>query len=167
MARGSDIVDTTYQKDRISATIITEVPDAPLGEGKRIAKSRARKDARKLINFRDQKVEYIKEEPSSGMTSKRYKVVVKHKNPQSEFGSRQVRAKEQELWDEFRQISLDEYKHDVISVTQIAQSIGLHEEKSREIVKVWDRERLVDSFSNYNQARITNKGERTPLLPPK
>lgn len=166
MGRSSEVVDTTYQRDRISATVITEVANVPLGKGKRIAKSKARNEARNLIDFRDQKVEYIENVDTAGVTSTGYKVIVKHKNPSKEFGSREVRRKEQELWDEFRSISLDEYKPDVISVTQIAQNIGLHEEKSREIVKVWQREGLVDAFHNYNQARITKKGEKTPLLPP-
>jgi len=70
---------------------------------------------------------------------------------------REVADDEARLWAEVRRLELETPYHS-IRVTEAARGLGIHEERSRQIVRTWDNDGLVKAFSNADQVLLTSLG---------
>lgn len=165
----SKVRDKTIREDRVSMTVRVKAPTGPLNDkaGEQIAKGKARREAMELIPFGKQTIESIRKVKDATGPRAYYDVVIKHQNPRGRVGERELFPKEQQLWDKFRNEQMGRKEGEWISVTQMAKQMGIHEEKARQIVRTWDNEGLVKAKRNHNHAKITDKGKRTHVLPPR
>lgn len=78
-------------------------------------------------------------------------------------GRQYLHEKEQELWDRFRYLSLDPARSEYVEVVRLGSQLGIHPEKTRDIIRTWDNSNLAFPMSqnNLNNARLSERGRYT------